>query len=57
MTSAGFVRCKLYGVKLNASKTKALIVSWSRTMHPKSTQLIIDGTVLKKSYGLGILGV
>ena len=26
--------CDLWGMKLNASKTKTMIVSWSRTMHP-----------------------
>ena len=26
--------CDLWGIKLNASKTETMIVSWSRTMHP-----------------------
>ena len=30
--------CDLWGMKLNASKTKAMIVSRSRTMYPKSPQ-------------------
>ena len=29
-------RCDLWGMKLNASKTKTMIVSRSRTMHPQS---------------------
>ena len=28
--------CDLWGMKLNASKTKSMIVSVSRTMHPQS---------------------
>ena len=41
--------CDLCGMKLNASKTKILIVSRSRTMHPQSPALTIGGTVLKES--------
>ena len=37
----------LWGMKLNASKTKTMIVSRSRTVHPQLTPLIVDGTVLK----------
>ena len=33
--------CDLWGMKLNASKTKTLIVSRSRTMHPQSPPLTI----------------
>ena len=33
---------------LNASKTKTMIVSMSQTIHPKSTQLSLDGTKLEK---------
>ena len=50
-------RCDLWGMKLNASKTKTMIVSRSRTMHPQSPPLTIGGTVLKESYNLVILGV
>ena len=49
--------CNLWGMKLNASKTKTMIVSMSRTMHPKSPPLTIGGTVLKESDDLDILGV
>ena len=49
--------CDLWGMKLSASKTKTMIVSRSRTMHPQSPPLTIDGTVLKKSDDLDILGV
>ena len=42
---------------MNATKTKTMIVSRSRTMHPQSTPLTIDGTVLKESDDLDILGV
>ena len=44
-------------MNLNASKTKTMIVSSSRTMHPKSPSLTTDGTVLKESDDLDILGV
>ena len=49
--------CDLWGMKLNASKTKTMIVSRSRTMHPQSPALAIGGTVLKESDDLIILGV
>ena len=41
--------CDLWEMKLNASKTKTMIVSRSRSMHPQSPPLAIGGTVLKKS--------
>ena len=47
--------CDLWGMKLNASKTKTMIVSRSRTMHPQSPPLTIDGTVLKESDDLDVL--
>ena len=49
--------CDLWGMKLNASKTKTMIVSRSRTMHPQSRPLTIGRTVLKESDDLVILGV
>ena len=49
--------CYLWGMKLNASKTKTRIVFRSRTMHPQSPALSIGGTVLKESDDLVILGV
>ena len=49
--------CDLRGMKLNVSKTKNLIVSRSRTMHPQSPPLTTDGTVLKESDDVDILGV
>ena len=44
-------------MKLNAGKTKIMIVSRSRTMHFQSPPLIIGGTVLKESDDHVILGV
>ena len=44
-------------MKLNASKTKTMIVSRSCTTHPQSPPLTIGGTVLKESDDLVILGV
>ena len=49
--------CDLWGIKLNVSKTKTMIVPRSRTMHPQSHPLTIGGTVLKESDDLVILGV
>ena len=47
----------LRGMKLDASKTKTMIVSRSHTMHPKSPPLTIGRTVLKKSDDQVILRV
>ena len=41
--------CDLWGIKLSSSKTKAMIVSRSRTRHLQLPALTIGGTVLKKS--------
>ena len=49
--------CDLWGLKLNASKTKTMTVSRSRIMHPQSPPVTIDDTVLKESDDLDILGV
>ena len=49
--------CDLWGMKLNATKTKTMIVSRSRTVHPQSPPLTIGGTVLKVSDDLVSLGV
>ena len=49
--------CDLWGTKLNASKTKAMIALRSRTMHPQVPPLTIGGTVLKESDDLVITGV
>ena len=34
---------------MQVRKTKAMIVSWSRTIHPQLTPLTLDGTVLNES--------
>ena len=49
--------CEIWGMKFNASNTKIMIVSRSRTMHPQSPPLNIGRTVLKESDDLVILGV
>ena len=49
--------CVLWGMKLNVNKTKTMIVSRSRTMHPQSTPLTFGRTVLKESDDLVTLGV
>ena len=51
------VWCNLWGMKLNASKTKTMIVSRSRTVHPLLIPLTLDGTMQKESADLVILGV
>ena len=45
----------LWGMKLNASKTKTIIVSRSCTVHRQLTPLNLDGIVLKESADLVIL--
>ena len=47
----------LWGMKMNASKTKTMILSNSHTVHPQSLALTIGGTMLKESDVLVILGV
>ena len=49
--------CDLWEMKLNESKTKTMIVSRSRAMHPQSPPLTVDSTVLKESDDPDILGV
>ena len=44
-------------MKLNASKTKTMIVSRSRTVHPQSPPLTNGRTLLKESDDRVILGV
>ena len=44
-------------MKLNASKTKTMIVSRSCTVYPLLTPLTLDGTLLKESADLAIFGV
>ena len=49
--------CDLWGMKLNVSKIKTMIVSRSSTMQPNSPTLTIGGTVLKESDDRVIFGV
>ena len=49
--------CDLWRMKLKASKTKIMVVSRSRAMHPQSPILTIGRTVLKESADLVFLGV
>ena len=44
-------------MKLNATKTKTMIISRSRTLLPSFPNLVLDGTVLEESSILTILGV
>ena len=45
----------LWGMKLNSSNTKTMIVTRSRTKHPQSSPFTIARTVLKESDYLVIL--
>ena len=49
--------CDLCRMTLNVSKTKTMIFSRSRTMHPLSHPFTIGGTVLKEADDIVILGV
>ena len=49
--------CDMWGMELNVGKRKTMIVSRSRTIHPKSTPSTLDGTVLKESADLVIFGL
>ena len=49
--------CDLWGIKLNASKTKTLIISRSLTIHQQAPPLTIGGTVMKESDDLVLFGV
>ena len=49
--------CDLWGLRLNASKTKTMKVSRSPKMHHQSSTLTLGRNVLKRSADLDILGV
>ena len=49
--------CELCGIKLNASKSKTIIVSRRRTMHPQSPPLTIGRIGLMESDDFVLLGV
>ena len=49
--------CKLWGMKLNPSKTQSMIVSRSRTLNPSHPDLIINNVVLDTCSSFKILGV
>ena len=46
--------CDVFGMKLNASNTKTMIVLRPPTMHPQSPPLTLGGAVLKESDDLDI---
>ena len=49
--------CSRWGMRLNSSKTKTLLISRSRTNFPPHPPLQVDGTLLNESEVLTILGV
>ena len=56
-TDKRIVYFRIETMKLNANKTKTMIVSRSRAVHPQLTLLTLDGTVLEESAGLVTSGV
>ena len=57
MISAKLVHewCAIWGIKLNASRTKTMIVPMSRTVHLQSPQLTTGRTVLTEPDDIDIL--
>ena len=49
--------CRFWGMKLNTNKTQSMIVSRSRTLHPRHPDLILDNVPLTVSDSFKILGV
>ena len=49
--------CGMWRMKLNASKTEIMLDARLRAVHPQFTRQTLDGTVLKESADLVILGV
>ena len=49
--------CKRWRMKLNAKKTKSLIVSRSRTVNPPHPQVLVSGCPINNSDHLTVLGV
>ena len=49
--------CKLWGMKMNPSKTQSMIVSRSRTLQPEHPDLILDNIPITVSDSFKILGV
>ena len=49
--------CSRWGMELNSSKTKSMIVSRSRTLQPAAPSLVLGGSVLNECKELDILGV
>ena len=49
--------CKRWGMLVNPLKTKALVISRSRTLMPIFPNLVLDGTVVERVTELKVLGV
>ena len=49
--------CELWGMLLNLSKTKAMLLSRSRTIHPQHPDISINDTILENVSELRILGL
>ena len=49
--------CSRWGMRLNSSKTKTLLISRSRTNEPPHPPLLVGNTLLAESEFLTILGV
>ena len=49
--------CRLWGMKLNPTKTQSMIVSRSRTLYPEHPDLLLNNVVLNTCNSFKILGV
>ena len=49
--------CDLFGMRINVSKTRTMIVYRSSPIHPQPTPLTLDGTVPMESADVVIFGV
>ena len=49
--------CKMWGMRLNPSKSKSFVIVRSRTRDPPHPDLIIDGETMKNCSSIKLLGV
>ena len=49
--------CKIWGMRLNPSKSRSLVVSRSRTLEPPHPDLIVDGETIENCSSIKLLGV
>ena len=49
--------CDLWGMRLNPSKSRSLVISRSRTLFPSHPDLVVDGDIIGNCSSLKLLGV